>query len=71
MLFKYCYYNPEGPIKFCCFDWKIKKIYYPFVLMGVIMVLRFSLPIDLMVGALYALFQVKIGVKLPTNNFCY
>jgi hypothetical protein len=69
MLTKYCYFNPEGDIKFCCFSWKIKKILYPFILMLVFTVLRFNIPIDLIVGIAYGLLQAKLSSFLPKSKF--
>jgi hypothetical protein len=59
MLFKYCYYNAEREIKFCCFNWKMKKTVYPFVLLGICVVLSFSIPVDMIVGLLYGFLEVK------------
>lgn len=59
MLFKYCYFNSEREIKFCCFNWKIKKVVYPFVLLAVCIILTFSIQIDMVVGLLYGLLEVK------------
>jgi hypothetical protein len=71
MVCEYCYYNQTGDIKFCCFAWKIKKIVYPFVLMGILWLLRFSLPIDLIVGLLFAIVQVKLCPLLPSKRKIY
>ena len=60
LLFKYCYYNGQAPIKFCCFSWKFKRGIYPFVLFGVCVLLSFGIPLDMLVGLLYGVMQVMI-----------
>ena len=60
LLFKYCYYNSNADIKFCCFSWKFKRSLYPFVLFGVCVVISFGSPLDMMVGLLYGLMQVGV-----------
>lgn len=59
MLFKYCYFNAERDIKFCCFNWKIKKTIYPLVLMVICILLSFTIPIDMVVGLIYGFLEVK------------
>lgn len=73
MLYKYCYFNSENKIKFCCFDWKFKRSVYPFILLAVCTLLRFSIPISMIVGLLYGMAQVAIE-KLTTKlsaRICY
>ena len=59
MLFKYCYFNAERDIKFCCFGWKIKKTVYPLVLLALCIIFSFSIPVDMIVGLLYGFVEVK------------
>lgn len=73
MVYKYCYFNSENQIKFCCFNWKFKRAIYPFILLAVCIVLKFSIPISMIVGLLYGMAQVAIE-KLTTRlsaRICY
>jgi membrane associated rhomboid family serine protease len=60
MLFKYCYYNPHSQIKLCCLNCKFSKRVYPYVLLGVSIVLSLRIPLEMVVGLLYGLFQVNV-----------
>jgi hypothetical protein len=60
MVFKYCYFNGDRQIKFCCFPWKFRRVFYPYILLGVCMVISFRVPIEMVVGILCGLLQVKI-----------
>lgn len=60
MLTKYCWHNSQRKIKFCCFGCKIPKTVYPFVLLAVLMLLNWSLHLDMWVGLLLAIIEVKI-----------
>lgn len=62
MLTKYCYFNNQGNIKFCCFPWKIKKIVYPFVLLIVITTLQWKISLEMIVGLLMAFLEIKLEV---------
>ena len=58
MVYKYCHYNGDAEIKFCCFSCKIKGRYYPFVLFGVCTLISFGVDLPMLVGLVYGLFQV-------------
>jgi hypothetical protein len=60
MVYKYCYFNSENKIKFCCFKYKFKRAIYPFILLGVCILLKFSIPISMIVGLLYGMMQVAV-----------
>jgi len=60
MLYKYCYFNSENKIKFCCFNYKFKRAIYPFILLAVCILLKFSIPISMIVGLLYGMMQVAV-----------
>lgn len=59
MLTKYCFFNPEREIKFCCFGWKVRKTIYPFVLLAIFTLITFSIPVPMIVGLLYGVLEVK------------
>ena len=70
MLFKYCYYNYDGEIKFCCFAWKFKRGIYPYILLAVVMVLLFRLPLEMLVGLAYGGLQVLVEKKTVFPGAC-
>lgn len=59
LVFKYCHYNSDSQIKFCCLNWKFKKSVYPYVLLGVSIVLSWRVPLEMVIGLLYGLLQVN------------
>lgn len=64
MLFKYCYFNSETEMKFCCFNWKFKKTLYPYLLLAICAFLKFSIPVEMIVGLMMALLEIKM------ENYC-
>lgn len=49
-IFKYCYFNGKTKIKLCCFDFRISKIVYVFVLFAVWTLFSFGILVDAIVG---------------------
>ena len=58
-LARICVSDPDGDIKFCCFNFTIKKKIYPVVIIGIVAVMTFSLPMDMILGYMVGLIQCK------------
>lgn len=49
---KICESDPEGSIQLCCLPMSVTKRYYPLVVIGLLWVLGWQVPYDLIVGYL-------------------
>lgn len=57
LLVRICESDPNGQIKFCCFSFFIRKRLYPLAIIGIITILNFSLPLDMIIGYLIGFVQ--------------
>ena len=70
LVFKYCFFNSENPIKMCCCRLMIKKIHYPFILLAIIQLMDifdFKFRIDALIGLGIAYLQCRFFKANPLS----
>jgi hypothetical protein len=65
LLYKYCHYNSQAQIKFCCFKWKFRRGTYPFILLAVCILLAFGVKLEAVVGLAYGMLQCLLERITP------
>lgn len=73
-MFKYCFFNTNTKIKFCCFPVKLSKLAYPFAFLGFLALWNFNIKLDALIGILIAFIECKFFnakiIPLSSDLFC-
>jgi hypothetical protein len=60
IVYKYCFYNPQGQFQFCLCKLRTSKQLYPFILYLLCCLLTFSVDLAGLVGLLLAVLEVRL-----------
>ena len=67
MMFKFCYYNRNAKIKFCCFPWKINRLFYPYVFFLMLTILFLRVRLEMVIGLMLGMIECFL---LQKNLIC-